>query len=86
MKILCSNGVKSVMLEILPACERKSGARIETVWGSTMGLQKDIAAGADGDLADGRPALGNDELRLHGVADAEPGEHGRKIDAALAGF
>jgi len=51
MKILCSNGVKSVMLEILPACERKSGARIETVWGSTMGLQKDIAAGADGDLA-----------------------------------
>lgn len=51
MKILCSNGVKSVMLEILPACERKSGTKLDMVWGSTMGLAKDIAAGTTGDLA-----------------------------------
>jgi molybdate transport system substrate-binding protein len=51
MKILCSNGVKSVMLEILPACERKSGKKLDMVWGSTLGLAKDIQAGAGGDLA-----------------------------------
>jgi molybdate transport system substrate-binding protein len=51
MKVLCTNGLKSVMLDVLPALERKSAIRIVTTWGSTMGLAKDIEGGAGGDLA-----------------------------------
>ena len=51
MKILCTNGLKSVMLDLLPALERKSAIRIAMTWGSTMGLAKDIEGGAGGDLA-----------------------------------
>src|ERR1700738_4953653 len=49
-------------------------------------LDADLSLAPGNDLADGSAALRNDELRLHGVADAELCEHGRKIDAALAGF
>ena len=51
MKILCTNGLKSVMLELLPELERKGAIRIATTWGSTMGLAKDVEGGAGGDLA-----------------------------------
>src|ERR1700730_108633 len=80
MKILCSNGVKSVMLEILPACERKSGTKIDTVWGSTMGLQQDIAAGADGDLAVLTAQVIDDHIRA-GKAAA-----GSRVDLARSGI
>ena len=80
MKILCSNGVKSVMLEILPACERKSATKIDTVWGSTMGLQQDIAAGADGDLAV-LTAQVIDDLIRGGKAAA-----GSRVDLARSGI
>jgi molybdate transport system substrate-binding protein len=80
MKILCSNGVKAVMLEILPACERTSGTKIETVWGSTVGLQKDIAAGADGDLAVLTAEVIDDLIR-QGKAVA-----GSRVDLARSGI
>src|SRR6476619_1033726 len=51
MKILCSNGVKSVMLELAPAWERKRGASLTISWGSTLGIMKDINSGAAADLA-----------------------------------
>src|SRR5712691_13382068 len=51
MKILCTNGLKSVMLDLVPAFERKSAMRLTMTWGSTRGLASDIEGGAGGDLA-----------------------------------
>ena len=51
MKILCSNGVKSVMLALAPAWERKKAAPLAITWGSTLGLMKEIKNGAAADLA-----------------------------------
>ncbi len=51
MKVLCTNGLKSVLLELAPAFERKSGMRLAITWGSTIGLAKDIEGGAGADLA-----------------------------------
>ena len=51
MDILCTNGVKSVMLELLPEFERARGAKIAVTWGSTNALLKDIKAGLGGDVA-----------------------------------
>jgi molybdate transport system substrate-binding protein len=51
MKILCTNGVKAVMVELIPAFERKMGEAVAVTWGSTVGLLKDIEAGATADIA-----------------------------------
>src|SRR5215813_7969156 len=51
MKVICTNGVKSVMLDLAPAFERTSGTKIVITWGSTKGLLKDLEGGAGGDLA-----------------------------------
>ncbi len=51
MKIICTNGVKSVMLDLVPAFERTSGTKISITWGSTNGLMKELEGGAGGDLA-----------------------------------
>jgi molybdate transport system substrate-binding protein len=51
MKVLCTNGVKSVMLDLVPAFERKSGTKLTLVWGATTALLKDLEGGAGGDLA-----------------------------------
>jgi molybdate transport system substrate-binding protein len=80
MKILCSNGVKAVMLEILPACEHKSGTKIDTVWGSTLGLQKDIQAGADGDLAMLTAQV------IDGLISAGKAAPGSRVDLARSGI
>jgi molybdate transport system substrate-binding protein len=51
MKVLCTNGVKSVMLDLVPAFERKTGTKLTLVWGATTALLKDLEGGAGGDLA-----------------------------------
>jgi molybdate transport system substrate-binding protein len=51
MKVLCTNGVKSVMLDLVPAFERTSGTKLVITWGSANGLLKELETGADGDLA-----------------------------------
>ena len=51
MKVLCTNGVKSVMLDLFPAFERTSGTKLVITWGSTNGLMKELETGASGDLA-----------------------------------
>jgi molybdate transport system substrate-binding protein len=51
LKILCSNGVKSVMLALAPTWERKNAAPLAITWGSTLGLMKEIKNGAAADLA-----------------------------------
>jgi molybdate transport system substrate-binding protein len=50
MKLLCSNGVKAVMLELLPGFERASGRKAEITWASTNMLMDEIGRGASGDL------------------------------------
>jgi molybdate transport system substrate-binding protein len=50
MRVLCTNGVKSVMLEIVPECECAHSTRVEIAWGSTKTLLDDLEAGAVGDL------------------------------------
>ena len=51
MEILCTNGVKSVMLDLIPAFERAGNTKVATTWGSTNALLKDLESGAGGDVA-----------------------------------
>jgi len=51
MKVLCTNGLKTVMVELVPGFERKSGAKVTITWGPAAGLVKELEGGADGDLA-----------------------------------
>ena len=51
MEMLCTNGVKSVMLDLIPAFERASSKKVATTWGSTNALLKDLESGARGDVA-----------------------------------
>ena len=51
MEILCTNGVKSVMVDLVPAFERTSGTKVMITWGATNSLLKDLEGGAGGDLA-----------------------------------
>ncbi len=59
MEILCTNGLKSVMTELVAGLEDQSGSKvalrialkIALTWGSTVALVKEIAAGARGDIA-----------------------------------
>ena len=50
-RILCTNGLKSVMTELVPTLQRQSGSEVALTWGSTVALAKEIAAGARGDIA-----------------------------------
>jgi molybdate transport system substrate-binding protein len=51
MKGLFSNGVKAVVLDMLPEFERERGTRLEITWASTNMLMDEIRNGATGDLA-----------------------------------
>ena len=51
MKVLCTNGVKTLMLDLVPAFERSSGTKLAISWGSAAGLVKELETGAGGDLA-----------------------------------
>ena len=79
MDILCTNGVKSVMLELLPEFERARSTKIAVTWGSTNALLKDIKAGLGGDVAV-LTAEAVDELIDQGKAVA-----GSRVDFAKSG-
>ena len=80
MKILCTNGLKSVMLDLVPALERESAAPVAMVWGATVGLTRAIAGGADADLAI-LTAEAVDDLVASGKAVA-----GSRVDLARSGI
>ncbi len=80
MKILCTNGLKSVMLALEPTLAGKSATRVALVWGSTVGLAKEIVDGSDGDLAV-LTAEAIDELIARGKAVV-----GSRIDLARSGI
>ena len=76
MRVICTNGVKSIMLDLVPAFERTSGTKIVITWGSTNGLLKELEGGAVGDLAI-LTAEAIDDLIEHGKAVA-----GSRVDLA----
>jgi molybdate transport system substrate-binding protein len=51
MRALCTNGVKAVTVELIPAAERALESSVEADYASTKALMDKIAAGARGDLA-----------------------------------
>jgi molybdate transport system substrate-binding protein len=50
IKVLCTNGVKEAVLELVPEFERTSGHKLAIRWGSTVGLVGEIKNGAIADL------------------------------------
>jgi molybdate transport system substrate-binding protein len=50
MKVLCTNALKSVLLELLPVFERTGAAAPVVTWGSAAGLMQQLEAGASADL------------------------------------
>ena len=80
MDILCTNGVKSVMLDLIPAFERAGNTKVATTWGSTNALLKDLESGAGGDVAI-LTAEAIDALIKQGKAVA-----GSRVDLARSGI
>ncbi len=76
MKVLCTNGVKAVTVDLLPAAERSLGQSVEVDYASTKALTDKIAAGATGDLAV-LSAEAIDDLIGKGVL-----QHGSRTDLA----
>jgi molybdate transport system substrate-binding protein len=80
MEMLCTNGVKSVMLDLIPTFERVSSKKVATIWGSTNALVKDLESGAGGDVAI-LTAEAIDALIERGKAVA-----GSRVDLARSGI
>jgi molybdate transport system substrate-binding protein len=80
MKILCTNGVRSVMLDLEPALQRRSATCVVLTWGSTVGLAKEILRGNEGDLAV-LTADAIDDLIARGKSVA-----GSRVDLARSGI
>jgi len=76
MKILCTHGLKSVMLALATELERRSTKPLAMTWGSTLDLVRDIQGGACGDIAV-LTAQAIDELAAQGKAVA-----GSRVDLA----
>ena len=51
MRVLCTNGLKTVMLDLAHEFERAIGTKAVITWGSANGLLQELEAGAGGDLA-----------------------------------
>jgi molybdate transport system substrate-binding protein len=51
MRVLCTNGVKAVTAELMPAVERSTGLFVDVDYASTNMLMDKIAGGESGDLA-----------------------------------
>lgn len=80
MKLLCTNGVKTVMLELLPEFERMRGKKVDVVWGAAAALVKEIDNGTQCDLAI-LTAEAIDELGRRGTVVA-----GSRVDLAASGI
>jgi molybdate transport system substrate-binding protein len=51
MKVFCTNGLKSVLIELVPAFERTGANKPTVTWGATTNLAKELEGGAIADLA-----------------------------------
>ena len=79
MKLLCTNGVKTLMLDLLPEFERTHG-KIDVVWGPAAALMKDVDGGTKCDLVI-LTAEAIDDLVKQGRAAA-----GSRVDIASSGI
>jgi molybdate transport system substrate-binding protein len=80
MKVLCTNGLKSVMLDLAPAFERAIGSKPVLTWGSAAGLMQALAAGTAADLVI-LTAEAIDDLIARGKVAA-----GSRVDLARSGI
>ncbi len=80
MRVLCTNGMKSVLLDLVPEFERSTGTKVVIAWGSANGLMKELETGAAGDLAI-LTAETIDELVSRGKVVA-----GGRVDLARSGI
>jgi len=80
MKVLCTNGLKTVMLDLAPAFERTSGTKLAITWGSAAGLVKELEAGVAADLVI-LTAEAIDDLIKRGKVVA-----GSRVDLARSGI
>jgi molybdate transport system substrate-binding protein len=80
MKVICTNGLKSVMLDLIPAFERKTATKLTVTWGATNSLLKDLESGTTADLAI-LTAETIDELIARGKA-----VQGSRVDLARSGI
>ena len=80
MKVLCTNGVKSIMLDLIPEFERGSATKVLITWGSANALLKELETGAGGDLAI-LTAEAIEDLIKHGKVVA-----GSRVDLARSGI
>jgi molybdate transport system substrate-binding protein len=49
VKVMASNALKELLLELVPAFEKASGNKVTLIWGGTEGLSKKVL---DGEIAD----------------------------------
>src|SRR5215831_12591341 len=80
MKAICTNGVKTLLLDLMPAFERKGGAKPAITWGATANLVKELEAGAAADLVI-LTAESIDDLSRKGMVVA-----GSRVDIASSGI
>jgi molybdate transport system substrate-binding protein len=80
MKVLCTNGLKTVMLDLAPKFERTSGTKLQVTWGSAAGLVKELESGAAADLVI-LTAESIDDLIKRGKVVA-----GSRVDLARSGI
>jgi molybdate transport system substrate-binding protein len=80
MKVLCTNGLKTVMLDLVPAFERTTGTKLTITWGSTNGLLKELDAGVSGDLTILTAEVIDDLIKRGKVAA------GSRVDLARSGI
>jgi molybdate transport system substrate-binding protein len=80
MKVLCTNGMKSVLVDLLPEFERSTGNKVAITWGSANALMKELEEGAGGDLVV-LTTQAVDELIARGKAVAQS-----RVDLARSGI
>jgi molybdate transport system substrate-binding protein len=80
MKVLCTNGVKSIMLDLIPEFERGRATKVLITWGSANALLKELETGAGGDLAI-LTAEAIEDLIKHGKVVADS-----RVDLARSGI
>ncbi len=80
MQILSTNGVKSVLSELVLRYQRMTGTELAVTWGSTMSLVQDLERGAGGDLV-----ILSDEM-IDDLVSRNKVVAGSRVDLARSGI
>ncbi len=71
LKVLCSNGLRAVMVDLAPQFERASGHKLTITYGLAASFTQQIAAGEAFDVVVVTPPLIDDMVKQGKVADAD---------------